>query len=135
MAHRAAIKEMIQTLTVEREVDVQLNDNVDVVLGTDDDVTQRWDGSNLAISTSGGVAVTMAGTDVYRVTGGLAAIQIGTTVMPSTTGNNFLSIASTGIKPSGTAANAGHLYADFETDDDELFWLSGTGGTATQLTT
>ena len=53
----------------------------------------------------------------------------------SAAGPDLLTLKSTGTAPSGTGANVGHLYADYETDDDELFYLSGTGGTATQLTT
>lgn len=65
-----------------------------------------------------------------------AILKLGTAVVPGTTvGDNYLSMKSTGTAPVGTGADAGHLYADFETDDDELFWLSGTNGTATQLTT
>lgn len=59
----------------------------------------------------------------------------GTYVAAATPGTDQLTLKSTGTAPAGTGANVGHLYADFETDDDELFWLSGAGGTATQLTT
>ncbi len=70
------------------------------------------------------------------VNGGKSVLQLGAQVAPGTTvGDNYLTMKSNGTAPTGTGANVGHLYADFETDDDELFWLSGTGGTATQLTT
>jgi hypothetical protein len=63
-------------------------------------------------------------------------IYVGTYVAAGTTpGTNQITLQSTGTAPVGTGANVGHLYADYETDDDELFWLSGTVGTATQLTT
>lgn len=73
---------------------------------------------------------------LVNITGGISVVQLGTTVAPgSTVGTDYLTMKATGTAPTGTGANAGHLYADFETDDDELFWLSGTVGTATQLTT
>ena len=62
-------------------------------------------------------------------------LKLGTEIVPgTTTGNNYLSINSIGTPPAGTGADCGHLYADFETDDDELFFLTG-GGTASQVTT
>jgi hypothetical protein len=50
-------------------------------------------------------------------------------------GTNQITLQSTGTAPTGTGANVGHIYVDYETDDDELFFLSGTNGTVTQLTT
>lgn len=93
------------------------------------------DGTEADIDVVGGtsLAFKIAGTEYasVRVTG-LAA---GTYVAAATPGTDQLTLKATGTAPSGTGANVGHLYADFETDDDELFWLSGTVGTATQLTT
>ena len=75
--------------------------------------------------------------NIARLVGaGDGIVKLGTEIVPgTTTGNNYLSINSIGTPPVGTGADCGHLYADFETDDDELFWLSGTGGTASQVTT
>ena len=93
------------------------------------------DGTEADIDVVGGtsLALKLAGTEYasVRVTG-LAA---GTYVAAATAGTDQLTLKSTGTAPASTGADVGHLYADFETDDDELFWLSGTGGTATQLTT
>ncbi len=84
-------------------------------------------------ASSGGTA---GAEGLVNITGGISVLQLGTTVQPgSTVGTDYLSMKSTGTAPTGTGANAGHLYADFETDDDELFFLTGTGGTANQLTT
>ena|SRR3990167_5607184 len=93
------------------------------------------DGTEADIDVVGGtsLALQLAGTEYasVRVTG----LASGTYVAASTAGTDQVTIKATGTAPSGTGANVGHLYADFETDDDELFWLSGTVGTATQLTT
>lgn len=93
------------------------------------------DGTEADIDVVGGtsLALKLAGTEYasVRVTG----LAIGTYVVAATAGTDQLTLKSTGTAPASTGANVGHLYADFETDDDELFWLSGTNGTATQLTT
>lgn len=93
------------------------------------------DGTSALIDVVGGsdLKLKLAGTEYasVRVTG----LAVGTYVAAMTAGTDQLTLKATGTAPSGTGANVGHLYADFETDDDELFWLSGTGGTATQLTT
>ncbi|MBC8869202.1 MAG: DUF2190 family protein [Planctomycetes bacterium] len=94
------------------------------------------DGTEADIDLVGGtsLALKIAGTEYasLRVTG----LAVGTYVVASgTAGTDQLTLKSTGTAPAGTGANVGHLYADYETDDDELFWLSGTVGTATQLTT
>ena len=94
------------------------------------------DGTEADIDVVGGtsLALKIAGTEYasLRVTG----LAVGTYVVAGTeAGTDQLTLQSTGTAPSGTGANVGHLYADYESDDDELFWLSGTGGTATQLTT
>ena len=93
------------------------------------------DGTEADIDVVGGtsLALKIAGTEYasLRVTG----LAVGTYVVAATAGTDQLTIKSTGTAPSGTGANVGHLYADFETDDDELFWLSGAVGTSTQLTT
>ena len=63
-------------------------------------------------------------------------LKLGTEIVPGTTvGTNYLSISSIGVAPSGTGADAGHLFANFEDDNDELFWLSGALGQVDQLTT
>ena len=75
---------------------------------------------------------------VVNILGAINALIIGAaaTDRPGTTvGTDWIGIKSTGTAPTGTNADMGFLYADYETDDDELFWLSGTVGTATQLTT
>jgi hypothetical protein len=93
------------------------------------------DGTEADIDLVGGtsLALKIAGTEYasLRVTG----LAVGTYVAAGTPGTDQVTIKSTGTAPAGTGANVGHLFADFETDDDELFWLSGTVGTATQLTT
>lgn len=93
------------------------------------------DGTEADIDVVGGtsLALKLAGTEYasLRATG----LAVGTYVEAATAGTDQVTIKSTGTAPSGTGANVGHLYADYETDDDELFWLSGTVGTATQLTT
>lgn len=93
------------------------------------------DGTEADIDCVGGtsIALKLAGTEYasLRVTG----LAVGTYVQAATAGTDQLTLRSTGTAPASTGANVGHLYADFETDDDELFWLSGTVGTATQLTT
>lgn len=93
------------------------------------------DGTEADIDVVGGtsLALKLAGTEYasVRVTG----LAVGSYVAAATAGTDQVTIKSTGTAPVGTGANVGHLYADFETDDDELFWLSGTNGTATQLTT
>lgn len=93
------------------------------------------DGTEADIDCVGGtsLALKIAGTEYasLRVTG----VAVGTYVAAATAGTDQVTIKSTGTAPAGAGANVGHLYADFETDDDELFWLSGTVGTATQLTT
>ena len=94
------------------------------------------DGTEADIDLVGGtsLALKIAGTEYasLRVTG----LAVGTYVVAGTdAGTDQLTLKSTGTAPTGTGANVGHLYADYETDDDELFWLSGTVGTATQLTT
>lgn len=93
------------------------------------------DGTEADIDVVGGTSLSLklAGTEYasVRVTG----LAVGTYVVAATAGTDQLTLKSTGTAPASTGANVGHLYADFETDDDELFWLSGTGGTATQLTT
>ncbi|HUS40524.1 MAG TPA: hypothetical protein VMX74_13810 [Pirellulales bacterium] len=94
--------------------------------------------------TNVGLKIASKGTgtvDLYYASTEIASVQvtglaIGTYVVAGTTaGTDQLTLRSTGTAPTGTGANAGHLFADYEADDDELFWLSGTGGTATQLTT
>ena len=93
------------------------------------------DGTQADIDCVGGtsIALKIAGTEYASLrTTGLAC---GAYVAAATPGTDQLTLKSTGTAPVGTGANVGHLYADFEDDDDELFWLSGTGGTATQLTT
>ena len=93
------------------------------------------DGTTATIDVVGGttLAFDIAGTNYagVKVTG----LHSGTYVEAGTAGTDQVTIKSTGTAPASTGANVGHLYADFETDDDELFWLSGTIGTATQLTT
>lgn len=93
------------------------------------------DGTEADIDVVGGtsLALKIAGTEYasVRVTG----LAVGSYVAAGTAGTDQVTIKSTGTAPASTGANVGHLFADFETDDDELFWLSGTGGTATQLTT
>jgi len=94
------------------------------------------DGTTATIDVGGGttLALSIAGSAI----GGVKAtgLYVGTYVAAGTTaGDNQLTLQSTGTAPSGTGANVGHIYADYETDDDELFYLSGTGGTASQLTT
>lgn len=93
------------------------------------------DGTEADIDCVGGtsIALKLAGTEYasVRVTG----LASGAYVAAATPGTDQLTMKSTGTAPASTGANVGHLYADFETDDDELFWLSGTNGTATQLTT
>lgn len=94
------------------------------------------DGTSALIDVVGGsdLKLKLGGTEYasVRVTG----LAVGTYVVASgTAGTDQLTLKSTGTAPAGTGANVGHLFADFETDDDELFWLSGTNGTSTQLTT
>ncbi len=93
------------------------------------------DGTEADINVGGGtsLALKLGGTEYasVRVTG----LAVGSYVAAATPGTDQLTLKSTGTAPSSTGANVGHLYADYETDDDELFWLSGTVGTATQLTT
>jgi hypothetical protein len=93
------------------------------------------DGTEADIDVVGGtsLALKLAATEYasVRVTG----LAVGTYVAAATPGTDQVTIKSTGTAPASTGADVGHLYADFETDDDELFWLSGTVGTATQLTT
>jgi len=94
------------------------------------------DGTTATIDVVGGTTLDLAiaGSDIAGVKA--TGLFVGTYVEAGTTaGDNQLTLQSTGTAPTGTGANVGHLYADYETDDDELFWLSGTGGTATQLTT
>lgn len=75
----------------------------------------------------------LSGTEYASVQ--VTGLAVGTYVVAGTAGTDQLTIKSTGTAPASTGANVGHLFADFETDDDELFWLSGAGGTSTQLTT
>lgn len=93
------------------------------------------DGTEADLDLVGGtsLALKIGGTEYasLRTTG----LSIGTYVAPATAGTDHLTIKSTGTAPAGTGANVGHIYCDYETDDDELFYLSGNGGTATQLTT
>lgn len=93
------------------------------------------DGTEADIDLVGGtsLALKIGGTEYasLRTTG----LAVGTYVAASTPGTDQVTIKSTGTAPSGAGANVGHIYCDFETDDDELFYLSGTVGTATQLTT
>lgn len=93
------------------------------------------DGTEADIDVVGGtsLALKLAGTEYasVRVTG----LAVGSYVAAATAGTDQVTIKSTGTAPAGTGADVGHLYADFESDDDELFWLSGTVGTASQLTT
>lgn len=94
------------------------------------------DGTTASIDVVGGTTLSLdiAGTAYAGVN--VQGLFCGTFVVAgSTAGTDQLTLKSTGTAPTGTGANVGHLYADFENDDDELFWLSGTGGTATQLTT
>ena len=94
------------------------------------------DGTTATIDVVGGTTLSMA--IAGAAIGGVKAtgLYVGTYVVAGTTaGDNQLTLQSTGTAPSGTGANVGHLFADYETDDDELFWLSGTGGTSSQLTT
>ncbi len=75
---------------------------------------------------------------IVSIIGGINGVVLGSPSgdRPGTTvGTDWISIKSTGTAPTGTNNDQGWLFADFEGDDDELFWLSGTGGTATQLTT
>lgn len=105
-------------------------------------------GQNAEIQASGetnvGISIKSKGTgtvDLFYATTEIASVQatglaIGAYVVAGTdAGTDQLTMKSTGTAPTGTGANVGHLYCDYETDDDELFFLSGTGGTATQLTT
>lgn len=93
------------------------------------------DGTEADIDLVGGtsLALKIGGTQYasLRVTG----LAVGTYVAAATPGTDQLTLRSTGTVPASTGANVGHLFADFESDDDELFWLSGTVGTVTQLTT
>lgn len=94
------------------------------------------DGLTATIDVVGGsvLSLDISGSEIATVRA--SGVAVGTFVEAGTTaGDNQLTLQSTGTAPSGTGANVGHLYADYETDDDELFWLSGTGGTASQLTT
>jgi len=93
------------------------------------------DGTEADIDCVGGTAIALklAGTEYasVRITG----LACGAYVQASTAGTDQLTLKSTGTAPASTGANVGHLYAVFEDDDDELFWLSRTNGPATQLTT
>jgi hypothetical protein len=94
------------------------------------------DGTTATLDVVGGTTLNfdIAGTNYAGVKA--TGLFVGTYVEAGTAaGTDQVTIKSTGTAPTGTGANVGHLYADFETDDDELFWLSGTVGTATQLTT
>jgi hypothetical protein len=107
---------------------VKFGDDVDLFFGDDKDVSIEYN------STVSSMSLKVGSTAVANVS--VIGMNVGTAVQAGTAvGTDQLSMKSTGTAPTGTGANAGHLYADFETDDDELFWLSGTVGTATQLTT
>ena len=91
-------------------------------------------GLKIASKGTGTIDLFYASTEIASVQ--VTGLAIGTYVVAGTTaGTGQLTLQSTATAPTGTGANVGHLYADYEGDDDELFWLSGTGGTATQLTT
>jgi hypothetical protein len=93
------------------------------------------DGTTATIDVVGGttLAFDIAGTNYASVVA--TGVAVGTYVAAGTAGTDQVTIKATGTAPASTGANVGHLFADFETDDEELFWLSGTVGTSTQLTT
>lgn len=94
------------------------------------------DGTTATVDVVGGTTLSFAIAGTAEAGVNAQGLFAGTFVVASgTAGTDQLTLQSTGTAPVNTGANVGHLYADYETDDDEVFWLSGTGGTATQLTT
>jgi hypothetical protein len=94
------------------------------------------DGTTALVDVVGGTVLSLKLSGTQYASLQVTGLAVGTYVVAgSAAGTDQLTLKSTGTAPSGTGANVGHLFADFETDDDELFWLSGTNGTATQLTT
>lgn len=94
------------------------------------------DGTTATIDVVGGTTISFAVAGTAEAGVNAQGLFAGTFVVAGTAaGTDQVTLQSTGTAPTGTGANVGHLYADYETDDDELFWLSGTVGTATQLTT
>lgn len=115
---------------------LDLADSVPIRLGTGNDFTILFNGTDtiLDAAVGGTIDFQLASAEIASVQA--TGLACGTYVAAGTAaGTDQLTLQSTGTAPTGTGANVGHLYADFETDDDELFWLSGTGGTASQLTT
>ena len=115
---------------------IQLQDDDAVIFGTGSDASILFDGTDTIFDTATGSTIDFQINSAEIASVQVTGLAVGAYVVAgSTAGDNQLTLQSTGTAPTGTGADVGHLYADFETDDDELFWLSGTVGTATQLTT
>lgn len=94
------------------------------------------DGTTATVDVVGGTTLSFAIAGTAEAGVNAQGLFAGTFVVASgTAGTDQLTLQSTGTAPVNTGANVGHIYCDYETDDDELFFLSGTVGTATQLTT